>query len=346
MPPSVLPEKHFPAGRGLHGVVLLRHLLVSPRRPALLLHAHRGREQAPRGRLQRRLHVGLVLEGDDGAVLPHHHRRRDLRQGAHRVRILYASLQLHVDALSIESKCLFISSLLSPTRKTNAAQNGVWVYEIGSWPFFVAITAGMVTSLPEEEQDATTPPWEEEEEDFLTEAPTEAPTEYQPSYPGSETVTPGYTEPTTEDYEFEPDYPESETVTPTYSDPERAQPTEPRYPDPSEPRYPDPSEPRYPDPSEPRYPDPSEPRYPDPSEPRYPDPSEPRYPDRTETRDPASEPLQPRHTVPEPNEPRHTPVEPRYPGPVQPVPPHSRPQQPQIVVIDEAEDLDMTGKKL
>ncbi|XP_056266669.1 nidogen-1-like isoform X1 [Pseudoliparis swirei] len=190
------------------------------------------------------------------------------------------------------------TSVRELTEKTNAAQNGVWVYEIGSWPFFVAITAGMVTSLPEEEQDATTPPWEEEEEDFLTEAPTE----YQPSYPGSETVTPGYTEPTTEDYEFEPDYPESETVTPTYSDPERAQPTEPRYPD----------------------------------------PSEPRYPDRTETRDPASEPLQPRHTVPEPNEPRHTPVEPRYPGPVQPVPPHSRPQQPQIVVIDEAEDLDMT----
>ncbi|TNN32523.1 Nidogen-1 [Liparis tanakae] len=73
-----------------------------------------------------------------------------------------------------------VSSSCAIFLKTNAAQNGVWVYEIGSSPFFVAITPGMVSSLPEEEQDATTPPWEEEEEDFPTEAPTETPTEYQP----------------------------------------------------------------------------------------------------------------------------------------------------------------------
>ncbi|XP_068582888.1 nidogen-1-like [Cebidichthys violaceus] len=201
------------------------------------------------------------------------------------------------------------ASIRELTEKTNSGQNGVWVYEIGSSPIFVAITPGMVTSLPEEEEDATTTSLSEEKEEF--------PTEYQPSYPESETITPGYTEPETEDYEdqFEPEYPESETITPTYTDPERAQP---------------------------RYPDPSEPRYPDRTKTRYPDRTETRYPDRTETRYPVSEPLQPRYTVPETNEPRYSPVQPRYPDPVQPVPPYSRPQQPQIVVVDEDEDLDVT----
>ncbi|XP_068444754.1 nidogen-1-like [Clinocottus analis] len=218
------------------------------------------------------------------------------------------------------------TSVRELTEETNSGQDGVWVYEIGSSPFFASITSGMVSGIPEEEWDATTPPAEEEEEEL----PTETPTEYRPAYPEPESVTPGYDEPTTEDYEdeFETEYPESETVRPRHSEPETPRP---RYPDPSEPRYP-----------EPRYPDPSEPRYPDSSEPRYPDPSEPRYPDRTETRNPVSEPQQPRYTVPQPNEPRYSPVQPGYSDPVQPVPPHSRPQEPQIVVLDEDEDLDVT----
>uniref|UniRef100_A0A665TJ01 Nidogen 1b n=1 Tax=Echeneis naucrates TaxID=173247 RepID=A0A665TJ01_ECHNA len=79
----------------------------------------------------------------------------------------------------------------------------------------------------------------------------------------------------------------------------------------------------------------------------------PSYPDQPETESPQSEPLQPKFTVPEPSEPRYTPVQPEYPvpdpvqprytnpDPVQPVPPRSQPQHPQIVVVDEDEDLDV-----
>ncbi|XP_037621658.1 nidogen-1-like [Sebastes umbrosus] len=200
------------------------------------------------------------------------------------------------------------TSIRELTEKTNSGQNGVWVYEIGSSPFFAAITPGMVISEPEEE-DATTPsvtmlPGRPEEPQVVPEEKEEFPTEPPRRYPEDETITPDYAEPETE----EPDYEELETVTPTYTDPERVQL---RYPDPSEPRYPDRTETRYPvsEPLQPRYtvPEPIEPRY-TPVEPRYPDP----------------DPVEPRYTNPEP---------------VQPVPPRSRPQQPQIVVVDE--DLDV-----
>ncbi|KAM9363280.1 nidogen-1-like [Symphorus nematophorus] len=198
------------------------------------------------------------------------------------------------------------ASVRELTEKTTSGRRGVWVYEIGSSPFFAAITPGMVTSEPEEEEATERPvtvlprqPNEQQEVDLPTvepqvvleenqEVPTEAPAEYQPSYPESETVTPGYGESQTvkpvykEPGRLEPEYPESETVTRSYTDPERSQP---RYPDPSEPRY---------------------------------SPVEPRYPDR--------DPVAPRYTDPEP---------------VQPVPPHSRPHQPQIVVVDEDEDLNV-----
>lgn len=227
-----------------------------------------------------------------------------------------------------------------PTRKTTSGRKGVWVYEIGSSPFFTAITPGTVSDLPEEEEGATEPPvtmlprqpneqqevvfstYEpqevpEEEDELPTETPAETPTEYQPSYPEAETTTRGYGETDNEEPDDgEPDqietqYPESESVTPTYTYPERTQPT---------------------------------------------DPSEPRYPDQTETAYPVPEPVQPIYTIPETIEPRYSPVEPRYsepdrveprytdPDPVQPVPPYSQPHQPQIVVVDEDEDLDVNGK--
>ncbi|XP_028460050.1 nidogen-1-like [Perca flavescens] len=296
------------------------------------------------------------------------------------------------------------TSIRELTEKTNSGQNGVWVYEIGSSPFFVAITPGMGATLPEE--DATEPPVTvspsrtekaqvvpEENEESPTD---ETPNEYRP-------VTAEYVEPETE----EPDYAEyPETETPTYSEPERA---DPRSPEPSGPRHPDRSEtgsPRF-EPLQPTVPETTEPRDPT-SEPRYPertesgfpvsertesgypvsegtesgypvseplqptytvpesteprDPtSEPRYPERTESRYavsertesgypvsegtesgyPVSEPLQPRYTYPENVESRYSPVQPRYPEPVEPVPPRSRSQQPQIVVIDEDENLDV-----
>ncbi|XP_063738884.1 LOW QUALITY PROTEIN: nidogen-1-like [Eleginops maclovinus] len=210
------------------------------------------------------------------------------------------------------------TSIRELTEKTNAGQKGVWVYEIGSSPFFVAITGGVTTEEDEATELSSTVLPRQTQVEEITPA-----NEYQPIYPETETLTPEYG-----GLDYEPEYPESET--PTNTDVERA---EPRYPEPSEPRYPEPSEPRYPEPSEPRYPEPSEPRYPEPSEPRYPEPSEPRYP--------VSEPLQPRYSVPEPVDPRYAPVDPRYPEPVQPLPPYHRPQQPQIVVVDEDEDLNV-----
>uniref|UniRef100_A0A8D3D5C1 Nidogen 1 n=1 Tax=Scophthalmus maximus TaxID=52904 RepID=A0A8D3D5C1_SCOMX len=119
--------------------------------------------------------------------------------------------------------------------------------------------------------------------------------------------------------QFEPEYPDSGTVTSTY-----------RAPAGDPPSYPEQTETRYPisDPLQPRYtsPEPSEPRY-SPVQPGYPVPG----------------PAQPRNTIPGSSQPRYSPVQPGYadPEPVQPVPPYSQPQHPQIIVVDEDEDLDV-----
>lgn len=185
------------------------------------------------------------------------------------------------------------------------------MYEIGSAPFFVAITPGVNSDLPDEgnttEPPATVLPRQPDEVNFTTketqvvpeqkqEFPTESPTEY----PESESMEPEVVE---GPGQSGPEYPESETVTPTYTNPERAPP-------------------------------------------RYPEPSEPRYP--------VSEPLEPRRTIPETTQPRYSPIEPRYPDPVQPrytnpeqvqlVPPYSRPHQPQIIIVDEDEGLNVNGE--
>lgn len=216
------------------------------------------------------------------------------------------------------------------------------MYEIGSSPFFSVVTPGLVTDLPEEKEAATERPvtmlprqpdepegvftthrpQEEttEEDKFPTETTLETPTEHTTSYPEAETTLFGYTEPETGEPDFGSDwlttqYPESEAVTtpPAYTYPEWGQTTNPN---PSEPRYPDEAgvtKPVY-EPSEPTN------TIPETSEPRS-SPSEPRFPE--------SDPVQPRYTNPEP---------------VQPVPPYSQPHQPQIVVVDEDEDLDVNGK--
>uniref|UniRef100_A0A8C7W9K9 Nidogen 1 n=1 Tax=Oncorhynchus mykiss TaxID=8022 RepID=A0A8C7W9K9_ONCMY len=65
------------------------------------------------------------------------------------------------------------------------------------------------------------------------------------------------------------------------------------------------------------YPEPDQPRYPEPDQPRYPEPDQPRYPE---------------------------PVQPSYLEPVQsaqPQPPRYDPQTPQVVVVDEDDDLDV-----
>ncbi|CAK6981389.1 nidogen-1-like [Scomber scombrus] len=168
-------------------------------------------------------------------------------------------------------------SIRELTEKTNSGRSGVWVYEIGSSPFFFDITSGMVEEEDTSEASVTMLPRQPDKQ--------------------TETVTPEYAEPETEEPEYEdlgelePEYPDSETnVTPTRTSPERVQP---------------------------------------------------RYPEQTESEYPY-QPEQPRYNIPEPSEPRY-PVDPRYtnPEPVQPVPPHTQPQQPEVVVVDEDDALNV-----
>uniref|UniRef100_A0A8C5HP60 Nidogen-1-like n=1 Tax=Gouania willdenowi TaxID=441366 RepID=A0A8C5HP60_GOUWI len=107
------------------------------------------------------------------------------------------------------------SSIRDLTKKTNAGQNGVWVFEIGSSPFFISIAPGMVTTS-DEDREATKPHTTEipgqterydnpQELDFsfylITTIPTvavpedkdtlltQSPNEYETSYPITETIT-------------------------------------------------------------------------------------------------------------------------------------------------------------
>lgn len=202
--------------------------------------------------------------------------------------------------------------ILYPTRKTNAARSGVWVYKIGSSPFFVEIQPGKVTSSPENEG-VTEPPVtmlptqtaDHVGVDFLTyttqgiktagtvpeekhEQPSETPSSFQTGYP--ETVTPGNATLKTQ----EPHFVESDTIAPAPTSTgtiQRMHPTEQH---------------------------------------------------ETETRYTTSETLQPRHTTPTPSEPRYTSEKPGLQQRHVPAPPRSAPQHPQIVVVDE--DLDVNGR--
>lgn len=200
------------------------------------------------------------------------------------------------------------------------------MYEIGSSPFFTEITPGVVSDPPEKEKKeeegtvtpvTMSPRQPDEQEVALTtsepqggpeewdEFPTDSPAEYQPKYPEAEAITPGDLETETEEPDrLETQYPESETGAPTYTQPTNLSP------------------------------------------------SEPEYPEQTGTAHPVSEPSQPINTIPEAARPRYSPAEPypdpdptepSYAIPVQVVPPYSQPHQPQIVVVDEDEDLDVNG---
>lgn len=236
-----------------------------------------------------------------------------------------------------------INFVLYPNRKTNAAHNGVWVYKIGSSPFFLEITPGTVSSSRENEGSTESPlttlPRQTDHLHFSTYTtqmmktaetvpkekqgyPSEITSDYHTTYSEAETITPGTTSLKTQEphYYVEPEkldqeHPESETVAPASTSTERVQQ-----------------------------------RYPDQPEPRSPEHSDR---DLNETRYSTPETLQPIITIPaprySPDEPRYAtpdPVQPRYtePEPVQPVPPHSPPQHPQIVVVDEDEDLDVNGR--
>uniref|UniRef100_A0A8C5HT66 Nidogen-1-like n=1 Tax=Gouania willdenowi TaxID=441366 RepID=A0A8C5HT66_GOUWI len=100
-------------------------------------------------------------------------------------------------------------------------------------------------------------------------------------------------------------------------------------------------------------PDQNQSRHNEPSERSYPEPSKPKSSDQTETKDHISIDSKAKYTAPEASEPRYSPVEPSYPksDPIKPwynnperaqqVPPHLGQQHPQIVVVDEDEDLNV-----
>ncbi|KAJ4945298.1 hypothetical protein JOQ06_013825 [Pogonophryne albipinna] len=82
------------------------------------------------------------------------------------------------------------SSISELTEKTNSGQKGVWVYEIGSSPFFVAITPGVTPEDEEAIEPHSTVLPRQTEESQVEEIPTA--NEYQPIYPESETDEPDY----------------------------------------------------------------------------------------------------------------------------------------------------------
>lgn len=245
------------------------------------------------------------------------------------------------------------------------------MYKIGSSQYLASIVPGTVTEVTEEKGDATElpptmlprqtekeetvfttyGPQEEttKEDKFTTETTSKLPTEYPTSSLVAKTTTIVSTEIETRDQDFPESvqvvtkYPESMTgPTPTYTFPELDQTSELT---PSEPQYLEemrttnpvfqPSEPITITPETLEIPETPEPRLLPvaPSSPES-DPFEPQY-----TPEPRFSPIAPRFTESDPIEPHYT-----SPDQVQQVPPYSRSHQPQIVVVDEDEDLNVDGK--
>ncbi|XP_029480837.1 nidogen-1-like [Oncorhynchus nerka] len=194
------------------------------------------------------------------------------------------------------------TSVRQLSEETNSGRHGVWVYEIGTSPIFYSITPGQVTNLSPEEG--------------MAGGQMESVPEFPPRNTGEqqEIEFPPY------EHEEEEETPEQEllpTVHPVQYQPSYSEPTQPSYPEPTQSSYPEPTQPSYPEPDEPRYPEPDQPRYPEQDQPRYPEPDQPRYP----------EPVQPSYLEPV--------------QPAQPQPPRYEPQTPQVVVVDEDDDLDV-----
>lgn len=242
------------------------------------------------------------------------------------------------------------------------------MYKIGSSQYFTSIASGIVT---EEKEDATQlpltmlprqtekeetvfttyGPQEEttEEDKFTAETTSKIPTEYPTSSVVDRTTTIGFTEINTREQDFREsvhvvtEYPESTSdSTPTYTYPELDQTSKPT---PSDPLYLDEIKTTSPvfQPSESITTIPETMEIPETLEPRIlpvspslaeSDPGEPQY-----TPEPRFSPIVPSLPESKPTEPHYT-----SPDQVQQVPPYSRSHQPQIVVVDEDEDLNVDGK--
>lgn len=78
------------------------------------------------------------------------------------------------------SRTVTCKSLLSPSRETNSGLRGVWVYEIGTSPYFTNVAPGEVTELPTEDTPQGPPSYEE------------ASDARRPAYPDGQQVQYGY----------------------------------------------------------------------------------------------------------------------------------------------------------
>ncbi|XP_020309923.1 nidogen-1 [Oncorhynchus kisutch] len=197
------------------------------------------------------------------------------------------------------------TSIRQLSEETNSGRRGVWVYEIGTSPIFYSITPGQVTNLSPEEGMAGGQ-MESVPEFPLRNTGEQQEIEFPPYEHEEEEETPEQElPPTVHPVQYQPRYP----VVPEPPQPSYSEPPQPSYSEPTQPSYPEPTQPSYPEPTQPSYLEPTEPRYPEPNQPRYPEPVQPSY----------LEPVQP----------------------AQPQPPRYEPQTPQVVVVDEDDDLDV-----
>ncbi|XP_024298640.2 nidogen-1-like [Oncorhynchus tshawytscha] len=177
------------------------------------------------------------------------------------------------------------ASVRQLSEETNSGRRGVWVYEIGTSPFFSSITPGLVTNLSPEEGVAVG------QVEPVSESPPRNNGEQQ------EIEFPPY------EHEEEEETPEPELPPTIY--PVQYQPRYPVVPESPQPSYPEPVQTSYPEPVQTSYPEPVQTSYPEPVQTSYPEPVQTSYPETVQTR--YSVPVQPAQLQP----PRYQPQTPQ-----------------------------------
>nr|XP_057921344.1 nidogen-1-like [Doryrhamphus excisus] len=243
------------------------------------------------------------------------------------------------------------TSIAELGEKTNAAQVGVWVYEMGATPEFVDIRPGNATMLPWQQEDISTHVSQlttvMEGLDVLR---TQTPVHNQTGHPKSEITTVGTNMDAQEPEELVTQYPQPETnETSSYNQSDWDQQTnynrsDPAYHESPEQQEPKPTEepeqlsrnPEHPDQPKKRYPDHNRPESTYHEEPSQPEPRHPDQPESTYHEEP-SQP-EPRH----PDQPESTyheePSQPESRYPDQPESTyHEEPSQPESRYPDQPE---------
>ncbi|XP_020560434.1 nidogen-1 isoform X2 [Oryzias latipes] len=193
------------------------------------------------------------------------------------------------------------TSIMELATMTNSAKNGIWVYKIGALSGFTVIIPGLASSSPEDRQ------MNELQELDLSTFESETINTTEEEFPTATTTEYKHLEVTT----ISPESTKLQTQTPNYKDHVEQE-------------------------------DPDS----DPVAPTYSSPEgQPEDPEKTATENPTHQTLTQKQIIPEPiiPSPDSDPVQHRYTNldSVQPESPHSPHQYPQVVVIDEDEDLNV-----